>query len=177
MKLAKVACCSIGITLAGCAAAYDETAVPMAQANYQLAFQQCIRQGKDGTFKNMTALNGCVMDAQLTMFKAIKFSEMGIFTVYRQRMDLLASDFDAGRITDKELISGAQTAYDDFESNVTQAVQINAERRQRAALALAAMGQSLQNAAAQQQAYRASLPKPVHCTSSTMGTFTSTDCY
>lgn len=171
MKILKVVLLATAFGLTGCAA-YDESAIPQAEANYAVAYQQCVSEGKSGLLKTATDFNNCVMDAQETVFQTIKFAQMGIFDAYRKRTTMLAADYDAGKINGKELGDGIRATSTDFATEVNQVAQLDAQRRQQAAAALVALSQY----AAMQQAYQPPPSRPVQCTSNRMGAFTYTNC-
>lgn len=182
MKFRKLAVGASAVFLAGCAHAYDEGAFQGAVAQLELGVTQCKTRSNAHEFATVSAYAECHIAAREKFFHDIKFSQPQIVDAYAARVRLIASETDAGRYTVNAFVASANEADADLKASFEGVVREDAERRQRAALALAAMGQGLQNAAAQQRQYQLQAPPqpvyqpPVHCTSQTIGQYTYTNC-
>lgn len=179
MRGSRVAGCIAILALASCARAYDEDAIPRAGAEAQLGSEQCKVRDNAHEFATVSAYAECEIATRQKFYQDIRFSEPALVEAYAQRIRLIAAQVDSGRYTREAFKASANEAEADLRAGVASVARIDAEKNQRAAIAFAAAGQSMQNAAAYQlppppaSTYR----PPVHCTSQAAGNYTYTNCY
>src|SRR5580765_82296 len=99
VMMSKLIPIGFALLLAGCAGVYDQSAVPSAAAAMQLAADRCEARRAANELKNNSELVACRMAAERAYVTAIKLKNMDVFEVYATRLQMLAADRDAGRIT------------------------------------------------------------------------------
>lgn len=167
--------------LTGCAAVYNESAIPRAQENLSLAREQCTARRLGGDLKGAPNIVNveCFLAADLAFAKEIQLKDMALYETYAARVRLLAKERDAGLVTLEQANQQSQAIWRDYIGGIQQAAAYDAARRAKLAAALAVMGQSMQRAAAQAQAeqaaYEASHPS-FNCNSLAVGNTVQTHC-
>ncbi|HET7083844.1 MAG TPA: hypothetical protein VFI23_03675 [Rhizomicrobium sp.] len=94
--------------LAGCAGSYDKSAIPDAAATMRQAMATC---DKEQTAAKITA---CAVAAQHDFAVAIHLPKMDAFNAYAAQMMTLAADWDAGRISPKQMNARAASIRYDY---------------------------------------------------------------
>jgi len=102
------------LLLAGCAKDFDQAAVPSATVSMQIASERCQARHAAHALKTYSALEACKLEAEHTFATAIKLKRMDTFEAYASRMQALAADEDANRITNNQAESRADAIRSEF---------------------------------------------------------------
>jgi hypothetical protein len=93
--------------LAGCADTYNGSAMPKAAAALQRETVGCKARWTAKEFKTYSEWQACQLTAERGFAKTIALTKMDAFEVYAADMQALAADWDAHRVTDREVRSRA----------------------------------------------------------------------
>lgn len=160
--------------LAGCAnQTYDADALQGASATQTANTDVCFANARSHTFTTLRQFTDCMVTARGQFVATIKIKDSSLFAAYTQRMNLLGDEADTGKM-DAQAFMGRLTAInaDFFTQLGNEYQQAEADRTRRAA-ALAAFGAAMQNSSAQMQRTQ---QNSIHCTTTTTGMFTNTNC-
>ncbi len=96
------------LLLAGCADTYNKLAMPKAAASLHQEAVACKTKWEAKEFKTYSEWEACESTAERGFAKAIALTKMDAFEVYAADMRALAADWDAHRVTDRQVKSRAQ---------------------------------------------------------------------
>ena len=100
------------LMLAGCATAYDKSAMRGAAAAAHQATDRCKASRAANEIKTDSEFEACELAAARAYFTAIKMKKMDSFEAYAIRMQALAADRDAKRVTERQARSrGGEIVY------------------------------------------------------------------
>ena len=103
------------LMLAGCATGYDKSAMRGAAADAHQATDRCKASRAANEIKTEAEFEACELAAARAFFTAIKMKKMDSFEAYAIRMQALAADRDAKRVTDRQARSrGGEIVYQFF---------------------------------------------------------------
>ena len=91
------------LMLASCASGYDKTAVTGATVSMALASKQCQAKRAANDLKTYSELEACELAAERAFAIAIHMKKMETFEEYANRMQALAADRDANRVTAQQV--------------------------------------------------------------------------
>lgn len=174
------------ILVGGCAGVVDQSAIPGAQAQNDLALTQCAATGRVGGFKSAGDAMECQIAADRAFVTAIRLKRMDIFDAYVARVRLMGQQADSGVLTVGKAWDGAAQARTDMENQIILANNTDVIERQQAAAAMAGMGQALQQAGASMQSPTPAagpvlqpipIYQPQNCRTVFVGSVANTQCY
>jgi thioesterase domain-containing protein len=96
------------LMLAGCADTYNKSAMPKAAASLQQEAVGCKTKWAAKEFKTYSEWQACQLTAERGFARTIALTKMDAFEVYAADMQALAADWDAHRVTDRQVISRAK---------------------------------------------------------------------
>jgi hypothetical protein len=90
-----------GLVLAGCTtpAPYDPAQVSTAMAQQSASTDACFARAKANEFPKVRGFTDCIVGAKAQFVAAIKLRDPVNFNAFRQRMNLIGDQADAGTIT------------------------------------------------------------------------------
>lgn len=98
---------ALPLMLAACARDYDQAAVPGATVAMQISSESCEARHAAKALKTWSELESCKLAAERAFAAAIKLKKMDTFEVYASKMQALAADQDANRVTNDQARSRA----------------------------------------------------------------------
>ena len=100
------------LILAGCATGYDKSAMRGAAADAHQAIDRCKASRAANEIKTQAEFEACELVVARAFFTAIKMKKMDGFEAFAIRMQALAADRDAKRVTDRQARSrGGEIVY------------------------------------------------------------------
>ena len=96
------------LMLAGCAGSYDKSAVPDAAAAMRRAMAICEKEQSPSKY------TACAVAAQHDFAVAIHLPKMDAFDAYADQMMALAADWEAGRVSPKQMDARAASIRNDY---------------------------------------------------------------
>ena len=100
------------LLLAGCETGYDKSAMRGAAAAAHQATDRCKASRAANEIKTNSEFEACELAAARAFFTAIEMKKMDSFEAYAIRMQALAADRDAKRVTDRQARSrGGEIVY------------------------------------------------------------------
>lgn len=166
---------AMAFVVAGCATQIiDRSAWPAADARRSVAADQCVKAAEEERrlFGRFRMVNVAICDdvATRTFFQEIKLTRMDFFEAYATKHILISTMYDEGRLTADEFTAENKKIGQDLWDAIDYESQRLQDERERQAAALAAFGESLQDAG------RAMDGNQVNCTSVRTGNITNTSC-
>jgi hypothetical protein len=115
MKRALISLCP-ALLLAGCAASYDQTAVPDASHDLQVAMNRCEADQAAKDHRSYAEFAACQVAAERAFALAIHLQKMDVFETYAGRMQQLGADRDAQHLSLEETRTRAEAIRKDYWS-------------------------------------------------------------